>query len=79
MKMRIDEKHLKSKGWPRDEIDRVLDVLEEAEQSKEEWIERTEANMHWLFLFLAVLGNLALATVLLPVMVVAPDAYLLPL
>ena len=72
--MRLNPALLKSKGWEPEEIQHASSVSEAAERKKHLSLILLDHSVYWILLVLVLLGNIAAALFLLPVVAFLPGA-----
>jgi uncharacterized membrane-anchored protein len=61
------------KGWSEEELQHAYDVLEEKKNEKHFLLNYLDRPLHWLLFFVIVLGNIAVAAVIVPLLVIFPN------
>jgi hypothetical protein len=59
---------LLKKGWTLEEIKKLSEISEKAKLKKPKFIKVLDSSVYWLFLVVAILGNLAVSIILVPFM-----------
>lgn len=67
---------LLAKGWPPEEVDYTLDILKSKEEKKSRSKMRLESIVYWLAIIIAIIGNMIIAIVLIPLFLVLHAFYL---
>lgn len=58
------------KRWDKQEIEKAVRILKEAENKKTGWIKALDKSVYWVFLIVAILGNIAVSVMLIPILLV---------
>ncbi len=69
----LDISDFKEKGWSEYEIEHAMEVLRKAENKKHPTIKLLDENLYWIFLVLALIGNIAFSLALLPAIITMGD------
>ncbi|MBW2980219.1 hypothetical protein KY360_02270 [Candidatus Woesearchaeota archaeon] len=59
---------LLNKGWTVEEIKRLSEVSQKAHHAKSPFIKFLDKSVYWFFLMIAILGNLVISIILIPIM-----------
>lgn len=57
---------LLKKGWTLEEIKRLSEVMEKAKKKKSPFVKLLDKSVYWLFLAIAIIGNLVISIILIP-------------
>lgn len=58
------------KRWDKQEVEKAVRILKEAENKKTGWIKALDKSVYWVFLIVAILGNIAVSVMLIPILLV---------
>jgi hypothetical protein len=67
---------MERKGWPPKDIQKTVNILKEAPKRKTDWIKFLDSTLYWMIFAVAVLANLIVSIVLVPLLLTMTDLWL---
>jgi hypothetical protein len=67
---------MQKKGWPPKDIEKTVGILKEAPKRKSDWIKFLDAALYWGIFAIAILANLIVSIVLVPILLTITDIWL---